>query len=765
MWSAASNPTWKADAMPVDSARSGAPGEARAFFSKFQALLEANTAALAAMAGLERMLGGEYIFDRAFLEKSAREATDHAHQAVYALNAMTGNRHIDLYDRFMALAAAVEDILAGRPEPGDGSLVRSLSDLRLEDQAKAGRDAAALGELAGRLGLPVARGFVLAAPAFGEGGDLAPDARAALAEALAAPETAPGSPSLTVSVAALAPAEARLALSRSGVPAEAAPLAAALEALGREVAGQAPVGARLAATNLAAPPAPARGRLRTAFVGQGGAAFLRCDVWDEADPARAAVILFDRAHPFAPAQPAPETDAAAWAGLTRLAARALAGQGLAAERLLGAAVDMGFRLAASGEVVFESAAALPFVPLGAPPGDAPPALLCGGEPACLGAAAGVVVHVDEDTPPDSLPYGAVAVARSASPALAPLLRRAGAVVAEVGDAVGHLAAIARECRTPALFGLAGAMEALPEGRLVTVDAASGCVLAGVGPTRPAPDGGLSPDDPEYLVLRRLLRRIAILHLTDPDAPDFSAAGCRTLHDVLHYAHDRAVAVLADLRQAGVSERAATPLPLPLPLDLRVLDIGGALAPRASGLADVRSRPLAAVLQGLLLPGMWETGPARVGLGDIIGAMARPLPDMRGNLAIAARSYCNLSLRLGYHFTVIDAYVGDNPEKNAIAFRFVGGLADAAGKNARAACVGRILSRRGFKVETAGELATARRKMIEPEPALEALRLLGALCAFARQRDTGLSGPGAAEALERAFLDAWEAADPDGGKTP
>ncbi|MEA4857606.1 MAG: PEP-utilizing enzyme [Solidesulfovibrio sp.] len=747
--------------MPFDATagrvRPDAPaGDARAFFSKFQALLEANTAALAAMAGLERMLGGEYVFDRAFLEKSAREVTDFAHQAVYALNAMTGNRHIDLYDRFMALAAAVEDILAGRPEPGDDALLRPLHGLRLEDRPKVGRDAAALGELAGRLGLPVPRGFVVTPAAWDEAGGLVPTARQALAEALEDPESAPESPAVTVSATAAAPGGEPVTLSRAGVPALAEPLAAALEELGREVAAKAGTAARPSATVLATPPAVARGRLRTAFGGPDGAVALRFDLWAEDDPARPVSLYFDRAHPFARTWGEPNAQAApgAWPGLSPQVARSLAGQGLAAERLLGGAVEMGFCLEPSGAVAFESARLLPFVPLPERNGPAAAPILCGGEPACLGAASGVVVHVSEATAPETLPYGAVAVARSASPALAALLRRAGAVVAEVGDAVGHLAAIAREYRTPALFGLPGAVDALPEGRLVTVDAEAGCVLAGAGPIRPAPDGGLSPDDPEYLVLRRLLRRIAVLHATDPGAPDFSAAGCRTLHDILHFAHDRAVAVLADLRQAGVSERLATALPLPVPLDLRVLDIGGALAPKVAGLDSVRSRPLAAVLAGLLAPGMWDTAPARVGLGDILGAMARPLPDMRGNLAIAARGYCNLSLRLGYHFTVIDAYVCGNPEKNTIAFRFVGGLADAAGKNARTAFLRRILARCDFKVETAGDLVTARRKMVEDAQALEGLRLLGALCAFARQRDTELSGPDAAQSLERAFLAAW-----------
>ena len=363
--------------------------------------------------------------------------------------------------------------------------------------------------------------------------------------------------------------------------------------------------------------------------------------------------------------------------------------------------------------------------------------------------------MDETTPPAEFPFGAIAVARSAAPALAPLLRRAGGIVAEVGDAAGHLAAVAREYRTPALFGLPGALTVLAKGLLVTVDAEAGEVRLGATEHHPASDLGLSPDDPEYLTLRRLLRRIAALHLTDPEAPDFSVAGCRTLHDILHFAHDRAVAVLTDLRQTGVSEQLAKPLSLPVPLDLRVLDIGGGLVSGATGLAAVRSKPLHALLSGMLVPGMWDTQPAKVGLGDILGGMEATMAALSGrsglsggNLAIAARSYCNVSLRLGYHFTVIDAYLGQNPEKNSIYFRFAGGMANAAGRAARAAFLRRVLDRYDFKVTVAGDLVVARLKCIEPDTAARTLEIVGRLCAFSRQRDTGQ--PDAA-ALEAAFF--------------
>jgi pyruvate,water dikinase len=729
------------------------PGEtARSLFSKFRALLEANTAALATMTAMERVLSGEYVFDRTFLEQSAREVADYTHQAVYAVNAMTGNSQVDLYDRFMSVAAAVEDILAGRPGIDDDRLTRPLSRLRLEDRPKTGA-AAALGELSAKLGLAVPKGFVVTEAAFARG-RLTPAGRQAVTQALEDPGLAPGTPLVTVSLEPVSRDAAPDGPDFREVPARAQTVLAALDVLGttlREAGGGGDAAVRLAAVVAASGENRRRGRLRTHWREGSGQARVRLEVWSEDAGAWGEAMVLDRSHPFAVRQ---------GTALARETAGTLAGRAMAAERLLGAPLLLEWSLSPDGRIVFTAVHPLP-ANVAEPSGElAAEVLAAGGQAACLGAASGVVVHVGETTPVAEFPRGAVAVTRSASPVLAPLLARAGALVTEIGDPTGHLAAVAREYRTPALFGLAGARERIPQGELVTVDADAGAVLRGARETRLAAADGLSPDDPEYLTLRRLLRRIATLNLTDPEAPDFTVAGCHTLHDILHYAHVQAVAVLADLRRAGLSERLAVPLPLAVPLDLRVLDIGGGLCATGSGLEAVRSAPLKAFLAGMLAPGLWDTTPASVGLGDILGTMDKPMPTAAGgNLAIAAHGYCNVSLRLGYHFTVIDAYLGDNPEKNTIYFRFAGGLGSPTGRAARAQFMTRVLARHDFKATATGDLVVARLKRVDAAAGREALRLLGCLCAFSRQRDTGRPD---AVALEQAFFALTRPGDPPGG---
>ncbi|MFU2210014.1 PEP-utilizing enzyme [Solidesulfovibrio sp. C21] len=747
---------------------------ARSLFSKFRSLLDSNTAALAKMAEMERMLGGEYIFDRSFLDKAAREVAELTHQTVYALNAMTGNAHVALYDRYMAVNAAVEDILAGRPPAGDEDTVRGLAGLRLEDRPKVGFGPAALGELSGHLGLPVPQGVALTTAAFDDAGPTDAAGRA-LTQALAAfgDKDAPADVMVRVEAAS----GEGLGFWRGAATPE-----AVIPALTREMqkARQHAPQEQPTALILAETPAVMTGLVRTLDTAPDGGEFLVIEVASSEHPDAPDIFYLERAHPFAvrrshlspkdldrplpdgekPLSPAPNGHLRGTALLPFDAAAALAGLALAAERLLGGPLVLDFFRDTGGAFHFTRVAMRACQSCGEAAGPEGELLLYGGEAACLGRGSGAVIHVTDRTDPADFPFGAVAVTRSASPVLAPVLRRAGAMVAEVGDAAGHLAAVAREFRTPALFGLPGALAALPGGMVVTVDAEMGEVRKGASTGRVAQDAGLSPDDPEYLTLRRLLRRIAGLNLTDPDAPDFTEEGCRTFHDLIHFSHEKAVTALAEMRLAGVSQSLAKPLPLPVPLFLRVLDIGGGLASGAEdgeGIDAVRSRPLRAFLAGVVAPGMWDQSPARVGLREILGGMDRTMAAMTGmagkgggNLAIAARSYCNVSLRLGYHFSVVDAYCGDNPDKNSVYFRFVGGMAHATARAARAAFLLRLLSRFDFKASAEGDLVVARLKMVEAEVAEAALTLLGRLTAFTRQRDVGLSGPDDVDALEADF---------------
>lgn len=376
----------------------------------------------------------------------------------------------------------------------------------------------------------------------------------------------------------------------------------------------------------------------------------------------------------------------------------------------------------------------------------------GGQVVQAGVAAGTIFHVTQDTNLNDFPIGGVAVAPIATPQLTPILHRASAILTEHGNPVGHLATVARELSLPAVFGIPGILKQLPNGTEVTVDAGQTSVFKGVLNQlllKGSSESGFSPIDPEYRVLRRLLRFISPLKLVNPDDPDFYAENCRSFHDIIHFCHEMAVDELAHFqeRRPGLSGIRTTRLELPALMNINLLDIGGGLP---DGLvqnpkpADILSEPFAIFLDGVLHPLAAGEELPTLGIRDIISSIPRTSrlsnvsPETSGdNLAIISQEYMNLSLRLGYHFSVIDAHFSDDRHRNYIYFRFIGGLADQTRRARRALFISDVLGAMDFKVFWKGDLVVGRMKFEDREVLRSALFVLGALTTYSRQRDTSL----------------------------
>ncbi len=71
--------------------------------------------------------------------------------------------------------------------------------------------------------------------------------------------------------------------------------------------------------------------------------------------------------------------------------------------------------------------------------------------------------------------GDVLVCRTTDPAWTPLFGIVAAVVTETGGMLSHASIVAREVGIPAVVGAAGALDALADGTLVTVDGDRGLV--------------------------------------------------------------------------------------------------------------------------------------------------------------------------------------------------------------------------------------------------------------------------------------------------
>ena len=388
------------------------------------------------------------------------------------------------------------------------------------------------------------------------------------------------------------------------------------------------------------------------------------------------------------------------------------------------------------------------------PFDEQAAVLSGGVAASRGVAAGEVFKVTNAEDVLRFPRGAVLVVETPYPEWAVLMNRAAAVVSESGQMATHLATVAREFGVPALFDLPGAMTRLDNGQTVTVDATARRVYSGrvaalleAAPHRP----NLMEGSPIHQLLKEALTHITPLHLTAPDSPYFKPASCRTLHDITRFCHEKALAEMLKLgRRYGSRDQSAKQLyVVGAPSQWWVVNLEDGFSKDAdmSGpfirIEDIVSEPMLAIWQGMTaVP--WEGPPAVSlrGFGSIIAqsAMNPQLdPAVRSSMSgrnyfLVSRNYCNLSVRLGYHFALAEASFSELLTESYVNFSFQGGAADERRRRRRVGLLGDTLREIGFRVDIKGDSLTARIEK-RPVPYLrERLMVLGYLLIHTRQMD-------------------------------
>jgi len=395
--------------------------------------------------------------------------------------------------------------------------------------------------------------------------------------------------------------------------------------------------------------------------------------------------------------------------------------------------------------------------------------------ACRGIGAGTVCIVDDPAALTSLPVDPVLVARVSTPRLSALVAGAAAVITDVGTPTGHLATIAREHRVPTIVDAGEATTILENGAEVTVDTEENVVYRGLVREllrHRLLQGDRFEETQEFHVLRGILRRAAPLNLKDPGAAAFAPSGCVTYHDIIRFAHEKAVAHFAEgFRFRPSASSHVRRLLLDIPLDLVLVDVGGGLAPRGAGsevdLDEVRSVPLRALLQGLTGEGVWATEPADMDLDGFMSSATRSAAltqmTVTPNVAIISEDYLNLSLHLGYHFNVVDCYLGDVRNDNYIYFRFAGGVTEMTRRSRRVELLRLVLEANDFVVESAGDLIYGRIKKIPREVMDVRLKMVGRLIGFTRQLDVLLRGDSLVERYARKFLDQEDGVPPPPGE--
>jgi pyruvate,water dikinase len=313
-------------------------------------------------------------------------------------------------------------------------------------------------------------------------------------------------------------------------------------------------------------------------------------------------------------------------------------------------------------------------------------IFTGGERASPGIGAGKVYKLNHESDLAAVPQGAVLVARTASPRYVKVLNRLNAVVTDTGSIAGHFSSVAREFGVPTLVNTKTGFASLAQAEEVTVHADDRSVYRGiVKPMVESPCAriNLIIDSPFMRKLNYIMSFVATLELVDPESASFVPQGCRSLHDIIRFCHEKAVQEMfhiSDKRMRKIG--GAKKLQSSIPMQFIILDVGGGVIPNRENqkeitIDDVANTAMQALFKGLSHPDIqwgslihfdWAEHDRIVMSGGIIS----PKATMFASHAVLSDDYMNLNLRFGYHFVIVDALCCAAARDNYVLFRFSGG---------------------------------------------------------------------------------------------
>lgn len=401
----------------------------------------------------------------------------------------------------------------------------------------------------------------------------------------------------------------------------------------------------------------------------------------------------------------------------------------------------------------------------------PTPLVRGGRIASPGVGAGPVFVVRKSADTLTFPDGAIMVLKQALPSRAALLDRCSAVISEQGGIAGHLANVAREFGVPALFGVKGVLDTLENGRILTVDADGHAIYDGAVEAllTEKPRERIMRGSPVQASLREAARHIVRLNLTDPDSPEFKPANCKTLHDIMRFAHEMSVREMFEFgTHESFIQSASRQLISGVPKQFWVLNLDDGIAPEGESgddryvlLEHVESYPMHALWEGMqAVP--WE-GPPPVHTKGLMSVMfeATMNPDLnttsqsrysQKNYFMISKNYCSLQSRFGFHYCGVEAFVSDRTSENYASFQFKGGAANLERRILRARFVGKLLEEFDFRVRVREDNMFARLEGLGRPGMGRRLKILGYLITHTRQLDMIMTNKQEVERRRKRFFE-------------
>lgn len=361
--------------------------------------------------------------------------------------------------------------------------------------------------------------------------------------------------------------------------------------------------------------------------------------------------------------------------------------------------------------------------------------------AATGSGSGTVLILRNGVLPAVIPPKTILVCRDTPPELITSVDRLEGVIASRGSQACHFATIAREAGIPYLCKVTGAETILTNGELITIDAHQGAVYRGriaslLKPLKKRPKG-------YHKGLSQALSFVTPLELTSPAAANFSPEGCRSMHDIVRFCHEKAMHSMFTTQRPG-SGRGAIKLVASIPLDVYLFDVGDGISTEyrkksTIPLEAISSSPFQALWKGLSHPGVqWPQKPfdwEAYEKIELSGAVA-PRQDSFAfaSYGVVGGDYVHFNLRFGYHFTIVDALANEAEGDNHLMLRFAGGGGDFTHRALRIDFLATILGDLQFEVHRKGDLLEAKLQRLPLQELLEKLDMLGRLLGASKLMD-------------------------------